>query len=126
MRIVRNLLALALALPNDFTGPKSAAEIAVHSSGRFLYTSNRGHDSIAIFDVDPQKGLLKSGTWVPTRGKTPRNFAIDPTGGYLLAANQDSNGIAVFRIDPKNGGLVSTGEVLDTPIPVSIVFAPTR
>jgi 6-phosphogluconolactonase len=113
-------------LPSDFTGPKSGAEIEVHPNGRFLYTSNRGHDSIAIFDVDPKKGVLKPNAWVPTRGKTPRHFAIDPSGGFLLAANQDSNSVAVFRIDPTSGGLTPAGEIADTPVPVSIVFAPGR
>jgi 6-phosphogluconolactonase len=114
------------ALPNDYTGPKSAAEIAVHPNGRFLYTSNRGQDTIAAFSVDSQKGLLKSETWVPTRGKTPRHFAIDPKGAYLLAANQDSNTVAVFTIDQKTGGLAPAGELVDTPVPVSIVFVPSH
>ena len=110
------------ALPSDFTGARSAAEIAVHPNGRFVYTSNRGHDSIAIFDVDAGKGSLKSGRWVSTRGKTPRSFAIDPTGGYLIAANQGSNSLAVFRVDLKTGGLVPEGDPMDSPVPVSVVF----
>ena len=76
-------------LPQDFSGPKQAAEIAVHPSGKFLYTSNRGHDSIAVFAIDEKKGTLKSLGQVLTGGKTPRHFAIDPTGTYLLAENQD-------------------------------------
>jgi len=114
------------ALPNDFAGSKSGAEVAVHPNGRFLYTSNRGHDSIAIFDVDARKGLLTPSTWASTRGKTPRHFASDPTGAYLIAANQDSNGLAVFRTDPKTGGLADTGNISEAPAPVSIVFAPGR
>jgi 6-phosphogluconolactonase len=78
--------------------------------------------SIAIFNVDSSTGFLKPEAWVQTRGKTPRNFVIDPDGRYLLVANQDSNNLAVFRIDPKNGALIPTGDPLETPVPVSLVF----
>ncbi len=111
------------ALPADFAGVSSGAEIIVHPKGKFLYSSNRGHDSIAKFDIESKKGMLKSGTWVATQGKTPRNFAIDPTGRYLFVANQDSNSIVVFRIDQKTGNLTATGTVLDVPSPVCVVFA---
>ena len=113
-------------LPANYTGPKSGAEIAIHPSGRFLYASNRGHDSIAIFRVDPEKGTLSATGHVPTQGKTPRNFAIDPSGAFLLAANQDSGSIVEFRIDQKTGALAPTGAALAVPFPVSIVFAPAR
>ena len=96
-------------LPKDFSGENDTAEIAVHSSGKFLYASNRGHDSIAVFAIDSAKGTLTPTAYVSTGGKTPRNFAIDPTGEYLLAANQNSDGIVVFRIDRKTGGLSFTG-----------------
>ena len=86
-------------IPGDFKGENNPAEIVVHPSGAFLYGSNRGHNSIAIFAIDPTNGALKNIGYEPTRGKTPRNFAIDPSGKYLLAANQDSNDIAIFRID---------------------------
>ena len=111
-------------LPKDFTGSKGAAEIAIHPSGKFLYASNRGHDSIAVFSIDPSKGTLTAVDYVPTQGKNPRNFAIDPTGTYLLAANQDSANVVIFRIDPKTGKLTPTGDKLDVPFPVSIVFVP--
>ncbi len=114
------------ALPPGFSGTNSGAEIAVHPGGRFLYSSNRGHDSIAVFSVDPKKGVLKTIDWVSTQGQTPRNFAIDPTGNFLLAANQNSNSIVVFRIDQKTGALIATGSVRDVPSPVSIVFATVR
>ena len=78
------------ALPQGFADASDAAEIAVHPSGKFLYASNRGHDSIAVFKVDPAKGTLSPVEYVRTNGKTPRNFALDPTGSWLLAANQDS------------------------------------
>ena len=110
------------ALPNDYSGPKEAAEIAVHPSGKFLYTSNRGHDSIAIFAIDEKKGTLKSLGQVLTGGKTPRHFAIDPTGAYLLAENQESNNIVVFHIDAATGNLTPTGQTIEVPSPVCITF----
>ena len=113
-------------LPAGFTGAKSGAEIAMHPSGKFLYASNRGHDSIAVFRVDAAKGTLTAAGQVSTQGKTPRNFAIDPTGKFLLAANQDSGSIVEFRIDQKTGALTGTGAVVQAPFPVSIVFAGGR
>jgi len=113
-------------LPTGVAGAKSAAEVAVHPNGKFLYASNRGHDSIAIYAIDKSKGTLTSQGFVPTQGKTPRNFAIGPAGTFLFAANQDSNNIVVFRIDQKTGGLTPAGSVLSVPAPVSIVFVPTR
>jgi 6-phosphogluconolactonase len=110
------------ALPKDFSGHKEAAEIAVHPSGKFLYTSNRGHDSIAVFAIDEKKGTLKSLGQVLTGGKTPRHFAIDPTGAYLLAENQESNNIVVFHIDPATGSLTPTGQTIEVPSPVCITF----
>jgi 6-phosphogluconolactonase len=110
------------ALPADFKKPNDAAEIAVHPSGKFLYSSNRGHDSIAVFAIDPDNGNLRLLETVSTGGKTPRNFAMDPTGTFLLAANQESNNIVVFRIDQNTGKLTPTGQVIDAPSPVCIVF----
>lgn len=104
----------------------STAEIEVHPSGKFLYGSNRGHDTIAVFSIDAKKGTLTPLEHVPTRGKTPRNFAIDPTGKYLLAGNQDSNTVAVFRVDPSTGRLAPTGQLLDVGAPVSVVFVPAK
>jgi 6-phosphogluconolactonase len=109
-------------LPNDYAGTKEAAEIAVHPSGKFLYTSNRGHDSIAVFAIDEKKGTLKSLGQVLTGGKTPRHFAIDPTGTYLLAENQESNNIVVFHIDAATGNLTPTGQTIEVPSPVCITF----
>ncbi len=110
------------ALPKDYAGPKEAAEIAVDPAGKFLYTSNRGHDSIAIFEINPAKGTLKSLGQVLTGGQTPRHFAIDPTGRYLLAENQESNNIVVFHIDPATGNLTPTGQTIEVPSPVCITF----
>ena len=97
----------------------------MHPSGKFVYGSNRGHDSIAVFAVDPGKGTLRAIEQVSTQGKTPRNFGIDPTGSYLLAANQDSRNIVVFRIDPNTGRLTATGEKVEIDSPVCVRFLPT-
>jgi 6-phosphogluconolactonase len=109
-------------LPPDFTGRKSAAEILVHPNGKFLYTSNRGHDTIAVFKLAAGGALPKSATWVTTRGKTPRSFAIGPDGTTVVAANQDSNSLVVYRLDAKNGGLYPVGDLAEAPVPTSVVF----
>jgi 6-phosphogluconolactonase len=110
-------------LPANFVGyTDSPAEIAVHPAGRFVYASNRGHDSIAVFAVDDQKGTLTPVEDVPTGGKTPRSFVLDPTGTRLFVANQDSGNIVVFRIDSATGHLTRTGQTLPVPSPVSIEF----
>lgn len=111
-------------LPSDFKGTSYTAEVVVHPSGKFVYGSNRGHDSIAIFTVDPVSGRLTARGHEPTQGKNPRNFAIDPTGAYLVAANQDSGTVVVFRIDPANGDLKPTGQTLKVPHPVCIKYVP--
>ncbi|HUS04716.1 MAG TPA: lactonase family protein [Bryobacteraceae bacterium] len=104
----------------------STAEVQVHPSGKFLYGSNRGHDSIAVFSIDPRKGTLTAIEHVSTQGKTPRNFGIDPTGSFLIAANQDSDKLVVFRIDQKTGRLTPTGQTLDVPMPVCVKFLPVQ
>jgi 6-phosphogluconolactonase len=111
-------------LPDGFTGDNTTAEIAVHPSGKFLYGSNRGDDSIAIFTVDPATGKLTAAGRQSTQGKTPRNFAIDPTGQFLLAANQNSDNVVVFRIDQQTGQLTPTGNSVEVSMPVSIAFLP--
>jgi 6-phosphogluconolactonase len=108
----------------DYTGAKAGAEIAIDSSGRFLYASNRGDNSIAIFRIHGEKLTLAG--HASTGGKTPRNFALDPSGNFLLAANQDSGSIVAFRIDKKSGALTPTGEQLAIPSPVSIVFSDSK
>ena len=99
----------------------STAEIAVHKSGRFVYGSNRGHDSIAVFSVGAD-GALTLVEYEPTRGQTPRNFALDPSGRWLIAGNQRSDTLAVFSIDQKTGALTPAGELTSVPSPVSILF----
>jgi 6-phosphogluconolactonase len=109
-------------LPKDFSGENDTAEVQVHLSGKFLYGSNRGHDSIAVFAIDAAQGTLTSIERVPTQGKMPRNFGIDPTGSYLWAANQGSDNLVVFRIDPQTGRLTPTGQVLEVASPVCVKF----
>jgi 6-phosphogluconolactonase len=101
----------------------STAEVAVEPEGRFVYVSNRGHDSIAIFGIDPASGRLTVAGHVPTQGRTPRNFSIDPTGTFLYAANQNSDTIVHFRIDHQSGQLIPTGNVTAVGAPVCILFA---
>lgn len=110
------------ALPKNFSGNNTAAEIKVHPSGKFLFASNRGDDSIAAFSIDAHTGDLTLIDFFPTQGKTPRNFEIDPTGKLLLVANQDSNNIVVFRIDQSSGRLTPTGQTLKVPAPVCLKF----
>ncbi|HZR32880.1 MAG TPA: lactonase family protein [Terriglobales bacterium] len=110
------------ALPKGFTGHSDAAEIEAHPSGKFLYASTRGPDSIAVFRINPKSGKLALLETVPTGGKTPRNFAIDPSGAYLFAANQESNNIVIFRIDPRTGHLTATSKVIEAPAPVCLKF----
>ena len=113
-------------LPAGFEGRNDAAEIAIHQSGKWLFASNRGHDSIAVFSIDPASGKLTAAGGFPTGGREPRHFALDPTGQYLLAENQLSGNIVEFRIDPATGKLTATGEVLQVPSPVCVAFLVKR
>jgi 6-phosphogluconolactonase len=109
-------------LPTGFSGRNDAAEIEIHPRGKFLYASNRGHDSIIEYSIDAKTGMLAQVADVPSGGKEPRHFAIDPTGNFLLAENQLSDTIAEFRIDSASGKLTPTGETLSVPSPVCIAF----
>ena len=111
-------------LPKSFSGKNAAAEIVVHPNGNFLYGSNRGDNSIAVFAIDRVQGTLTQVEIVPTGGKTPRNIAINPTGSYLFAANQDSDNVVIFRIGPNSGRLKLTGIIGEAPRPVCIEFVP--
>lgn len=111
-------------LPHDFKGTSYAAEIAIHPSGKFLYASNRGHDSIVVFSIDPATGLPVLVEFVPTQGKQPRHFTLDPTGSWLLAGNQGSNNVVSFRINRTTGRLTATGQSLSVPSPACIQFVP--
>ncbi len=109
-------------LPADWDGHVSTADIHVHPSGKWVYNSNRGHDSITMFAVDPANGRLTLLGQESTQGKTPRNFTLDPEGRKLYAANQDSDTVVVFDIDPETGLLHATGEVVSVPNPVCLRF----
>lgn len=110
-------------LPADYNKPgNSTAEIQVHPSGKFVYVSNRGHNSLAIFAIDEATGKLTAVGHESTGGKTPRNFGIDPTGQYILACNQDSKSVNVFRIDTTTGKLKPTGATIEVTNPVCVKF----
>jgi 6-phosphogluconolactonase len=121
---LRELQTLSTVPEGTGRAGNSTAEIRVHPSGKFVYVSNRGPDSIAIFTADTQTGRLTAAGHQPTQGKTPRSFSIDPTGRYLLAANQNSDTIVVFRIDPESGKLTPTGTTVSVPVPVCVEFVP--
>ena len=112
------------ALPKDLSGRNDAAEIMIHPSGKFLYSSNRGHESIALFKIDPGTGKLTATGDFSVEGKEPRHFAIDPSGNFLLAEDQFSDKIVTFRIDQKTGALSPTGDSVEVPSPVCIAFLP--
>lgn len=111
-------------LPEGFQvkDPDRAAEIRVHPNGKFLYCSNRGHDSIAVFAIDPRSGKLSLVEITPCGGKAPRNFALSPDGAWLLCAHQDSNSLAVFRVDGGTGQLTRVGGTVALPMPVCVLF----
>ncbi|HZL08367.1 MAG TPA: lactonase family protein [Prolixibacteraceae bacterium] len=98
------------ALPKDYNGTSTCAEILVHPSGKFVYATNRGHNSVAVFSVEEKTGRLSLIQHILTQGKTPRNCELDPTGHWLLVTNQDSNNAVVFAIDQKTGKLTQKGD----------------
>ncbi|MBI4891797.1 MAG: lactonase family protein [Acidobacteria bacterium] len=110
-------------LPADYTGESTASEIEVSPAGRFVYCSNRGYDSVAIYSADPSTGLLTPQGWVPSRGRIPRFIGLDPRGRFLYAANEQSDNIVSWRVDAATGKLTATSAVVETPSPVSIYFA---
>ncbi len=109
-------------IPTDFAAENNTAEIGVHPNGRFLYVSNRGHDSIAVFEVNPGTGMLKFVEHTPTQGKIPRNFVVDPSGQFLFVANQETGNIVQYRIDQNTGRLAPAGRVVKLEAPVSLEF----
>ena len=116
-------LEIQTTLPADFDGRNSTAEIMAAGSGKFVYVSNRGHNSIAIFAVDAGTGKLTPVGWEPTQGAQPRYFTFDPSGRFLYAANQASHTIVTFQVDQERGTLTPTGQTIELGSPVSIVFA---
>jgi 6-phosphogluconolactonase len=115
-------LQVLTTLPADFTGYSTTAEIAVSPDGRFVYGSNRGHDSVTIFTAGPQ-GLLNVAGWQPTEGSGPRFIGLDPAGHFLYAANEQGDDVVTFRVDPGSGRLTPTGQAIKNASPVTIVFA---
>ena len=113
-------------LPKDFTGTSHTAEVVVHPSGKFLYGSNRGHDSIAVFAIDEKTGKLTATSHQGEGIKTPRNFAVEPTGKYLLVGNQAGDSVIVFAIDQHTGALTRTDSKIEVGAPVCIRFWPIR
>ena len=107
-------------LPDDFSGENTTAEILIHPSGRFLYGSNRGHDSLAVMAIDPDTGRLQPVEYVPTGGSIPRNFGISPEGRFLVVGNQGSDSLVVFRIDDTTGRLRPTGHRASLSMPVCV------
>jgi 6-phosphogluconolactonase len=108
--------------PAGYNGPHSTAEIAVHPSGKFLYASNRGHNSIVGYRIDPATGLLSVVGFAAQGVNFPRNFALDPSGKWLYVANQKGDTIVQFEINPETGELKPTGQVTPSITPVAIVF----
>lgn len=115
-------IATASVLPDGFRGESTAAEIRVHPSGRFLYASNRGADTIAVFLIDGRTGALSLVEHAPTQGKTPRGFELDATGAYLFACNQDSATMVIFRVDQTIGRLTPTGTTVTIADPACVKF----
>jgi 6-phosphogluconolactonase len=111
-------------LPADFKGASACAEMEIHPNGKFLYGSNRGHDSLVVFAIDQSSGKLLLVQHISSAGKTPRNFAFDPTGKWIICTNHDSNNAVVFKIDENTGKLTQVGEPMDVPYPFCERFLP--
>jgi 6-phosphogluconolactonase len=115
-------LQMISTLPEGFAGENTGAEVAVDRSGKFLYASNRGNDTIAVFAISPRKGTLTPIEYAPVQGKIPGMFAFDPSGDYLFVANQGSDNVVVLRVNQKTGRLTPTGQAVNLPGPVSLAF----
>jgi 6-phosphogluconolactonase (cycloisomerase 2 family) len=109
-------------VPESFTDYNTGAEVAVSRSGRFVYGSNRGHDSIVTFSVDPAKGTLRAIDWQPTQGGMPRYFGLDPTEDFMYVANQMGDNVVVFHVNKVTGRLTATGEIIKFGAPCTIAF----
>jgi 6-phosphogluconolactonase len=119
-------LAEVSTLPAGWTGDSTCAAIRVHPQGRFVYASNRGHDSVFAASLDEERGELRPlGNWA-AGGRTPRDIALTPDGAFLLAASQDDHGIAVFAVDAATGALTATDRRLTLKSPVCLCFIPHR
>ena len=111
-------------LPEGFSGENYPAEIRVHPTGRFVYGSNRGHDSIAIFRVDEATGKLTPAGQQPSGGKWPRNFTFDPTGGWMIVGNQNSDNVLIMKIDTESGALSRVGQPFEAPAAICFRMVP--
>lgn len=111
-------------LPDGFSGENYPAEVVVHPNGRFLYGSNRGHDSLALFRIDEGTGKLTAIGHQPTGGKNPRNFALDPSGGWMFVGNQNTENVLLFRVDPERGTLTQHGAPFEAPAPICFRMTP--
>ena len=109
-------------LPPDFAGEKWAAEVRVHPTGKFLYASNRAHDSIAVFAIDQKTGRLSTVETVPSGGKVPRNFALSADGKWLVCGHQESENVTVFRVDASTGRLTQTAHTAKAAMCVCVCF----
>ena len=109
-------------LPEGYSGEKWAADVHVHPNGRFVYSSNRGHDSLAVFAIDPADGRVRLEQVISSGGAVPRNFAIEPGGEWLIAANQRGDNLVVYKINQQTGQLTPNGETLAVPAPVCVKF----
>ncbi len=118
------LIQTVPTLPTDFKKQTTGAEVRLAPSGKFLYTSNRGDNSIQVYAIDPDKGTLRQIQSVPTEGKDPRGFALDPAGRILVAGNQDTNNLVVFKVDAETGKLTPSGQQFEIPSPVDVLFVP--
>lgn len=124
---LESLQSLPTLPPGEAQRPEySTAEVVAHPGGRFVYGSNRGHNTIVAYTVDGVTGRLALAGHTPTGGRTPRHFTLDPTGGWMLVENQDSNSVVVFKVDAATGALAPTGQVREVPSPVCAVFVGAR
>jgi len=112
------------ASPGGTVADNHPADVHVAASGRYLYASNRGDDTIAVFAIDPASGQVSPVQQIPSGGRSPRNFTLDPTGRFLIAANQRSDGIVSFRVDGESGRLAPTGSSVELAAPVCVKFHP--
>ncbi len=118
------LVASVPTLPEDFKGENICAEVRLHPNGRFVYGSNRGHDSLVVFARDPERGTLTFVQRIPCGGKHPRNFNLSPEGAWLVCANRDSDNLVSFRVDATTGRLTPSDHVATVPQAVCVLFAP--
>lgn len=117
------LLTKSTTLPDGWTGDSNCAAVRAHPNGRFVYASNRGHNSIVLFDVSEAQETLAPIGWYSTRGETPRDFNIDPSGRFLFVANQDGHSLAAFSINIETGALTPIGDTYEIGSPVCVLFA---